>query len=207
MAAVLIMHTPEYTRPMEGTPYSGEGQNSGGPTRYGMKGAGMLAKNPSKWALSALFIGTLMLSSANEAWSQSAAVVQNAIGILTDSSTSPQERVAAARDLGALGQDSESAAQALSAALSSDPNPAVRSEAAAAIGSAAFPSTAAIGALIQALNSDGSSEVRRAAVEGLSIIGADSTETLQALQKTAKSDSDPEVRRAAQAVYDRFSSN
>jgi HEAT repeat protein len=207
MAAVLIMHTPECTRPMEGTTYSGEGENSGGLTRYGMKGANMLASNPSKWAVSALFIAMFMLSSATGALSQSAAVVQNAIGILTDTSNSPQERIAAARDLGALAQDSDSAVQALIAALSNDPNPAVRSAATSAIGSAAFPSASPIEALIQALGSDSSSEVRRTAVEGLSIIGVDSASALQALQNAAKNDPDPGVRQAALAVYNRFSSN
>ena len=131
-------------------------------------------------------IGAVILASATGAQSQSAADVENAIGILTDTSNSPQDRINAARNLAALGQDSDSAAQALIGVLSSDPNPAVRSAAAPALGSAAFPSASPIQALIQALNSDSSPEVRRAAVKGLSVIGVDSASALQALQNAAQ---------------------
>ena len=116
---------------------------------------------------SALLVAATVLSYATGAQSQSETDVQNAIGILTDTSNSIQNRINAARDLAVFGQDSDSAAQALIDVLSSDPNPAVRSASALALGSAAFPSASPIQALIQALNSDSSPEVRRAAVQGL----------------------------------------
>jgi len=133
-------------------------------------------------AVAVLLTAAVVLASATVAQSQSDALVQNAIGILTDKSRSPQERIGAARDLGVLGQDSDSAAQALIGVLSSDGNPAVRSAAAVALGSAAFPSASPIQALIQALNSDSSPEVRLAAVKGLEVIGVDSDSALQALK-------------------------
>ena len=156
---------------------------------------------------SALLIAAAVLTFATVAQSQSAADVQNAIGILTNPSNSPQDRINAARNLAVFGQDSDSAAQALIGVLSSDPNPAVRSAAALALGSAAFPSASPILALIQALNSDSSPEVRRAAVQGLDVVGVDSASALQALQSAAQNDPDPGVRQTAQAVYNRFSSN
>jgi HEAT repeat protein len=159
-----------------------------------------------KRVVSALILGALILASATGVQSQSAADVQNAIGILTNPSNSPQDRINAARNLGVLGQDSNSAAEALIGVLSSDPNPAVRSAAAVALGSAAFPSDAPIQALIQALNSDSSPEVRLAAVKGLEVVGVDSDSALQALQSAAANDSNPGVRQLAQAVYNRFSS-
>jgi hypothetical protein len=61
------------------------------------------------WVVSALLMGAVILSSATGVQSQSAADVQKAIGILTNPSNSPQERINAARDLGILGQDSDSA--------------------------------------------------------------------------------------------------
>jgi hypothetical protein len=201
------MVAQERCLPMGGNADSVGGQNSDGLTPFGLEGAKMQTNNPSKQAVSAFIIGAVILAFTAGAQAQSGAFVQNAIAILTNTSNSPQERIAAARDLGALGQDSDSAAQALIGVLSSDPNPAVRSAAASALGSAAFPSASPIEALIQALNSDSSSEVRRAAVEGLSIIGVDSASALQALQNAAKSDSDPGVRQAAETVYKRFSSN
>jgi len=160
-----------------------------------------------KWAVSVLLMGAVILASATGAQSQSAADVQNAIGILTDTSNSPQDRINAARDLAVFGKDSDSATQALIGVLSSDPNPSVRSMAAIAIGSAALPSGSPIQALIQALNSDSSPEVRLAAVQGLNVVGVDSASALQALQRAAQNDPDPGVRQAAQAVYNRFSSN
>jgi HEAT repeat protein len=156
---------------------------------------------------SALLIAATVLAFATSAQSQSAADVQNAIGILTDTSNSLQSRINAARDLAVFGQDSDSAAQALIGVLSGDPNPAVRSASALALGSAAFPSASPIQALIQALNSDSSPEVRRAAVRGLDVVGVDSASALQALQSAAQNDPDPGVRQAALAVYNRFSSN
>ena len=159
-----------------------------------------------KWLVSVLLIGAVVPASATGAKSQSAADVQYAIGILTYPSTSPQERINAARNLAVFGQDSDSAAQALIGVLSSDPEPAVRSAAALAIGSAAFPSAAPIQALIQALNSDSSPEVRLAAVKGWEVIGVDSESALQALQSAATNDPDPGVRQLAQAVCNRFSS-
>ena len=159
------------------------------------------------FTFSALLIGAVILVSATGAQSQSAADVQKAIGILTDTSNSIQNRIRAARDLAVLGRDSDSAAQALIGVLTSDPSPAVRSEAALALGSAAFPSASPIQALIQALNSDSSPEVRRAAVQGLNVVGVDSASALQALQSAAQNDLDPGVRQAAQAVANRFSSN
>jgi HEAT repeat protein len=160
-----------------------------------------------QWAVAALLIIPVMLLQATSAQSQSAADVQKAINILTDVSRSPQERIGAARDLGVLGQDSDSAAQALIGVLSSDPNSAVRSAAAVAIGTGAFPSASPIQALIQALNSDSSPEVRLAAVKGLEVIGVDSASALQALKNAADNDPDSGVRQLAQAVYKRFSSN
>jgi HEAT repeat protein len=160
-----------------------------------------------KWTVSALLVAAVILTSATGAQSQSAAEVQKAIGDLTDTSNSLQNRINAARDLAVLGRDSDSAAQALIGVLSGDPNPAVRSEAALALGSAAFPSASPIQALIQALNSDSSPEVRRAAVQGLNVVGVDSASALQALQSAAQNDPDPGVRQAAQAVANRFSSN
>jgi HEAT repeat protein len=160
-----------------------------------------------KWGVSALIVGAAILASATGAQSQSAADVQKAIGILTNPLNSPQERINAARDLGVLGQDSDSAAQALTGVLSSDPNPAVRSAAAVAIGSGAFPSASPIQALIQALKSDSSPEVRLSAVKGLEVIGVDSASALQALKNAADNDPDSGVRQLAQAVYKRFSSN
>jgi HEAT repeat protein len=115
-------------------------------------------------------------------------------------------RIIAARNLAVMGQDSNSAAQALIGVMSSDPNPAVRSAAAAALGSAAFRSTDPIQTLIQALNSNSSPEVRLTAVKGLEVIGVDSESTLEALQNAGANDSHPGVRRFAQAVYNRFSS-
>lgn len=159
------------------------------------------------WTFSALLIGAVILASATGAQSQSAVDVQKAIGILTDTSNSIQNRIRAARDLAVFGRDSDSAAQALIGVLSSDPNPAVRSEAALALGSAAFPSASPIQALIQALNSDSSPEVRRAAVQGLNVVGVDSASALQALQSAAQNDRDPGVRQAAQSIANRFSSN
>lgn len=160
-----------------------------------------------KYAVSALLAGAAILVIVTGAQSQSAADVQNAIGILTDPSKSPQERINAARDLGVFGQDSNSAAQALIGVLSSDPNPAVRSAAAVAIGTGAFPSGSPIQALIQALNSDSSPEVRLAAVKGLEVIGGDSESALQALKNAAANDPDSGVRQLAQAVAKRFSSD
>ena len=90
----------------------------------------MKTNSSCNWAVSVLLMGAVILASATGVQSQSAADVQNAIGILTDTSNSPQERIDAARDLAVLGQDSDSAAQALTGVLSSDPNPAVRSAAA-----------------------------------------------------------------------------
>jgi hypothetical protein len=112
----------------------------------------MKTKSFINFAVSAFIMGAVILAFATGAISQSAALVQNAIGILTNPANSPRERIAAAQDLGALGQDSDPAVQALMGALSGDPNPAVRSAAASALGSAAFPSAAPIQALIQALN-------------------------------------------------------
>ncbi|MBI5578895.1 MAG: HEAT repeat domain-containing protein [Deltaproteobacteria bacterium] len=160
-----------------------------------------------KWAVSALFMGAVILASATGARPQSAGDVQKALGILANPSNSPQDRINAARDLAVFGQDSDSAVQGLIGVLSSDPNPAVRSAAALALGSAAFPSASPIQALIQALNSDSSPEVRRAAVQGLNVVGVDSAPALQALQSAAQNETDPGVRQAAQAVYNRFSSN
>jgi HEAT repeat protein len=160
-----------------------------------------------KGVVSALLMAATVLTFATGVQSQSAADVQNAIGILTDTSNSTQKRISAARDLAVFGQDSNSAAQALIGVLSGDPDPAVRSAAAVALGSAAFPSASPIQALIQALNSDSSPEVRRAAVRGLDVVGVDSDSALQALQSAAQNDPDPGVRQAAQAVYNRFSSN
>jgi len=157
--------------------------------------------------VSVLLMVAIVLTSTAVVQSQSAADVQNAITILTNSSNSPQDRISAAWNLAALGQDSDSAAQALIGVLASDPNPAVRSAAAVALGSAAFPSASSIQALIQALNSDSSPEVRLAAVKGLEVIGVDSASALQALQSAATNDPDPGVRQLAQAVYKRFSSN
>jgi len=159
------------------------------------------------WTFSALLMATVILASATGAQSQSAVDVQKAIGILTDTSNSIQNRIRAARDLAVFGRDSDSAAQALIGVLSSDPNPSVRSAAALALGSTAFPSASPIQALIQALNSDSSPEVRRAAVQGLNVVGVDSASALQALQSAAQNDPDPGVRQAAQAVANRFSSN
>jgi HEAT repeat protein len=167
----------------------------------------MKTNNSFKYAVSAMLIGAAVLVSVTGAHSQSAAEMQNAIGILTDPSKSPQERINAARDLGVLGQDSDSAAQALTGVLSSDPNPAVRSAAAVAIGTGAFPSASPIQALIQALNSDSSPEVRLAAVRGLEVIGVDSESALQALKSAAANDPDSGVRQLAQTVAKRFSSN
>jgi hypothetical protein len=176
-------------------------------TRHGEGVADMKTNSSRKWAVSALLMGAVILASATGAQSQSAAEVQKAIGILTNPSNSPQDRINAARDLAVFGQDSDSAAQTLIGVLSSDPNPAVRSAAAIAIGSAAFPSASPIQALIQALNSDSSPDVRRAAVQGLDVIGVDSASALEALQSAAQNDPDPGVRQAARAVYNRFSSN
>ena len=160
-----------------------------------------------KGVVSALLVAATLLAFATGAQAQSEAEVQNAIGILTDTSNSPQIRIKAARDLAVLARDSDSAAQALIGVLSGDPNPAVRSAAAIALGSAAFPSAAPIQALIQALNSDSSPEVRRSAVQGLEVVGVDSASALQALQGAAQNDPNPGVRQAAQAVSNRFSSN
>lgn len=182
-------------------------QPSGGRDKKYKGDADMNTYISCKRVVSALLVGAVILSSAPGAQSQSAADVQKAIGILTNPSNSPQERINAARDLGVLGQDSDSAAQALIGALSSDPNPAVRSAAAVAIGSGAFPSASPIQALIQALNSDSSPEVRLSAVKGLEVIGVDSASALQALKNAADNDPDAGVRQLAQAVYKRFSSN
>lgn len=157
--------------------------------------------------VSALLVAATVLSYATGAQSQSETDVQKAIGILTDTSNSIQNRINAARNLAVFGQDSNSAAQALIDVLSSDPNPAVRSASALALGSSAFPSASPIQALIQALGSDSSPEVRRAAVQGLDVVGVDSSDALQALQSAAQNDPDPGVRQAAQAVYNRFTSN
>jgi HEAT repeat protein len=173
-------------------------------TRQGEGVADMKNNSPRTWAVSALLMAAVILVSAAGAQSQYAAEAQKAIGILTNSSNSPQDRINAARDLAVFGKDSDSAAQALIGVLSSDPNPAVRSMAAIAIGSAAFPSDSPIQALIQALNSDSSPEVRLAAVQGLSVIGADSASALQALQIAAQDNTDPGVRQAAQTVYNRL---
>jgi hypothetical protein len=132
---------------------------------------GMKTNSSRRWAVSAPLMGAVILASATGVQSQSAADVQKAIGILTNPSNSPQERINAAWNLAALGQDSDSAAQALIGVPSSDPNPAVRSAAAVALGSAAFPSASPIQALIQALNADSSPEVRLSAVKGLEVIG------------------------------------
>jgi HEAT repeat protein len=167
----------------------------------------MKTNNYLKLTFSVVLMGAVMLASATGAQAQSAADVQNAIGILTNLSNSPQERITAARNLAVLGQDSDSAAQALIGVLSSDPNSGVRSEAALALGSAAFPSASPIQALIQALASDSSPDVRRAAVQGLTVVGVDSPSALQALQSAAQNDPDPGVRETAQAVYNRFTSN
>ncbi len=160
-----------------------------------------------KGVAAAIRIAACVLAFAAGVQAQSGADVQNAIGILTDTSNSPQDRINAARNLAVFGQDSNAAGQALIGVLSSDPNPAVRSAAAVALGSAALPSAAPIQALIQALDSDSSPEVRRAAVRGLEVVGVDSPAALQALQTAAQNDPDPGVRQAAQAVYDRFTSN
>jgi len=160
-----------------------------------------------KWTVSALLVGAVILAPAAGAQSQYAAEAQKAIGILTNPSNSPQDRINAARDLAVFGKDSDSATQALIGVLSSDPNPSVRSMAAIAIGSAALPSGSPIQALIQALNSDSSPEVRLAAVQGLNVVGVDSASALQALQRAAQNDPDPGVRQAAQAIYNRFTNN
>lgn len=173
----------------------------------GKGNADMKTISSRKWVVSALLMGAVVLASATGAQSQSAADVQKAIGILTNTSNSPQERTNAAWNLAALGQDSDSAAQALIGVLSGDPNPAVRSAAAQALGSAAFPSASPIQALIQALNTDSSPEVRLSAVKGLEVVGVDSESALQALKNAAANDADPGVRQLAQAVYKRFSSN
>jgi HEAT repeat protein len=167
----------------------------------------METNSSRKWAVSALLMGAVILASATGAQSQSAAEVQKAIGILTNPSNSPQDRINAARDLAVFGQDSDSAAQALIGVLSGDPNPALRSMAALALGSAALPSDSPIQALIQAMNSDSSPEVRLSAVKGLSVIGADSASALEALQLAAQNNTDPGVRQAAQAIYNRFTNN
>jgi HEAT repeat protein len=160
-----------------------------------------------KGVASVLLIAASMLALATGVQAQSSDDVQKAIGILTDTSKSPQDRINAARNLAVFGQDSKAAGQALIGVLSNDPNPAVRSAAAVALGSAALPSASPIQALIQALDSDSSPEVRRAAVRGLEVVGVDSSAALQALQAAAQNDPDPGVRQAAQAVYNRFTSN
>jgi HEAT repeat protein len=160
-----------------------------------------------KGVAAALLIAASVLALATGVQAQSGTDVENAIGILTDTSNSPQDRINAARNLAVFGQDSNAASQALIGVLSGDPNPSVRSAAAVALGSAALPSASPIHALIQALDSDSSPEVRRAAVRGLEVVGVDSPAALQALQTAAQKDPDPGVRQAAQAVYNRFTSN
>ena len=160
-----------------------------------------------KAVVAALLIAATLFTFVTGAQAQSEAEAQNAIGILTDTSNSLQDRINAARNLAVFGKNSDSAAQALIGVLSDDPNPAMRSAAALALGSAAFPSASPIQALIQALNSDSSPEVRRAAVQGLGVIGADSPSALQTLQITGQNNTDPGVRQAAQAVYNRLTSN
>lgn len=152
-------------------------------------------------AAAAIFPASAGRTQSNEA------SVQAAIGVLTDLKKGPEERINAARDLAVLGQDSNSAAEALMGALANDPNAGVRSVAAVAIGNAAFPSDAPIQALIRALASDTSADVRLAAVRGLSVIGVDSASALAALQSAAANDTDPRVKDLAQAIANRFSSN
>jgi HEAT repeat protein len=151
--------------------------------------------------------GWFGLAAAPSVQAQSAAFIQNAIGVLTDASNPAESRINAARDLSVLARDSDAATAALMGVLANDPTPAVRSAAAAAIGYAAFPSAAPIQALIQALSSDGSPEVRAAAANGLGVVGVDSDAALQALKTAAAGDADPQVRAIAKTVFERLSSS
>jgi HEAT repeat protein len=151
-------------------------------------------------------LAAVIVTAAEEAGAQSAAVVQSTIGILTDASRSTADRVNAARDLAVLAQNSNSATQALIGVLAGDPDPAVRAAAARALGPQAFPSEAPIQAAVQALAGDASAEVRLAAVQALNILGVDSASATAALQNAAANDPDPGVRQAAQTVYTRLTS-
>ena len=133
-------------------------------------------------------MGTVFPTDAN---AQSPARVESAIAILTDPNQPPEQRISAAEDLGALGQDSDAATQALIGVMSNDPVPAVRAAAARALGASAFPSAAPIQAVIQTLNSDSSAQVRLAAVQALNILGVDSASAVAALQNAASNDLEP----------------
>jgi hypothetical protein len=87
--------------------------------------------------LTLLAMGTAWVTGAN---AQSSSRVESAIAIMTDSTRSPQDRISAADDLGAFGQDSDAATQALMGVMSNDPLPAMRAAAARELGASAFPS-------------------------------------------------------------------
>jgi HEAT repeat protein len=142
-----------------------------------------------------------------DASAQSPVRAERAIGIMTDPTRSPQDRINAANDLAVSGRDSDAATQALIGIMSNDPVPAVRAAAARALGASAFPSAAPIQAVIQTLNSDSSAQVRLAAVQALDILGVDSASAVAALRNAASNDASPEVRQAAQGVYNRLTSN
>lgn len=149
----------------------------------------------------------LGLTAAPAAHAQTAELIQNAIGVLTNPSNPAENRINAARDLSVLARNSDAATAALMGVLANDSTPTVRSAAAAAIGYAAFPSAAPIQALIQALSSDSSPDVRMAAANGLGVVGVDSDSALQALKAAAAGDADPQVRAIARTIAERLSSN
>ncbi len=161
--------------------------------------------NSRKTFLLSLILSLLIAPGA--AWAGSAAQIPSQVEILQDMSRSSQERSAAAQELGVVGLDSNTAAQALYQTIQNDSDPTVRASAAEALGMVGLPAGAYIQALIQALQFDNSPAVRSAAAKGLRIIGVDSAAAKQALQNASQNDNNAEVRRIASKVYNQIMSS
>ena len=90
-----------------------------------------------------LFLLTVsLLNLPSAAMADSAAQTASQVKILQDASKSPQERSAAALELGVAGLDSDAAAQALVGIIENDSDPKVRASAAKALGMVGLPQAA-----------------------------------------------------------------